>query len=51
MSGKAYNVFAPKRGVPIKAWTRGVALEDEALKQLLNVAKLQLLSGWTQEAG
>ena len=30
-------------GVPIKAWTRGVAVEDAARKQLVNVAKLPIV--------
>jgi len=46
MSEKSYNVIAPERGVPIKAWTRGVALEDEARKQLLNVAQLPFVYKW-----
>ena len=46
MSEKAYNVIAPERGVPIKAWTRGVSLEDEARKQLLNVAQLPFVYKW-----
>src|SRR6058998_2037911 len=46
MSEKTYNVFAPERGVPIKAWTRGVSLEDEARKQLLNVAQLPFIYKW-----
>jgi tRNA-splicing ligase RtcB len=31
------------RGVPIKAWTRGVGVEDAALKQLKNVASLPIV--------
>src|SRR5882724_5602712 len=46
MSDKPYNVFAPERGVPIKAWTRGVSLEDEARNQLLNVAQLPFVYKW-----
>ena len=30
-------------GVPIKAWTRGVAMEDEARRQLENVARLPIV--------
>ena len=30
-------------GVPIKAWTRGVAIEDQARKQLENLAKLPIV--------
>ena len=33
-------------GVPIKAWTKGVKLEDEARKQLLNVAQLPIVHQW-----
>src|SRR5260370_42045450 len=46
MSDKSYNVFAPKEGVPIKAWTKGVQLEDEARKQLMNAAKLPFVFKW-----
>jgi tRNA-splicing ligase RtcB (3'-phosphate/5'-hydroxy nucleic acid ligase) len=31
------------RGVPIKAWTRGVGVEDQALQQLKNVAALPIV--------
>src|SRR5580658_4088824 len=30
-------------GVPIKAWTRGVAVEDAARKQLANTARLPIV--------
>lgn len=30
MTGKNYNVIAPDEGAPIKAWTKGVSLEDAA---------------------
>ena len=30
MSESTYNVILPEKGVPIKAWTKGVALEDQA---------------------
>jgi tRNA-splicing ligase RtcB (3'-phosphate/5'-hydroxy nucleic acid ligase) len=33
-------------GVPIKAWIRGVALEDAARKQLENVARLPFIHKW-----
>lgn len=32
--------------VPIKAWIKGVALEDEARRQLLNVAQLPFIYKW-----
>lgn len=37
-----YNVIH-EDGVPIKAWTNGVTLEDSARKQLVNVAKLPFI--------
>src|SRR5216117_1980869 len=47
MSGETnYNVITVENGVPIKAWTRGVALEDQARKQLLNVAQLPFIFKW-----
>ena len=41
-----YEVIQPDNGVPIKAWVRGVQLEDEAKKQLLNVATLPFIYKW-----
>jgi tRNA-splicing ligase RtcB (3'-phosphate/5'-hydroxy nucleic acid ligase) len=41
-----YEVLGGNRGVPVKAWTRGVAVEDEAKKQLLNVATLPFIYRW-----
>ena len=38
-----YQQIESADGVPIKAWVRGVALEDEARQQLLNVAKLPIV--------
>src|SRR5881409_948116 len=46
MSETTYNVIAPETGVPVKAWTKGVPLEDAALKQLLNVAQLPFIFKW-----
>jgi tRNA-splicing ligase RtcB len=43
---KNYNVFTSENGVPIKAWTRGVQLEEQARKQLLNVAQLPFIFKW-----
>ena len=43
---KSYEVFAPEKGAPIKSWTRGVAIEDQARKQLLNVAQLPFIFKW-----
>ncbi|MCA8969075.1 MAG: RtcB family protein [Planctomycetes bacterium] len=33
-------------GVPIKAWVRGVAIDDSALRQLKNVASLPIIHKW-----
>jgi tRNA-splicing ligase RtcB len=41
-----YEVFAPEHGVPIKAWTRGVPVEDAAKQQLLNIATLPFIFRW-----
>src|SRR2546430_16619649 len=43
---KNYNVLTTENGVPIKAWTKGVQLEDQARKQLLNVAQLPFIFKW-----
>ena len=41
-----YEVLGGKEGVPIKAWTRGVSVEDAARQQLLNVASLPFIYRW-----
>lgn len=46
MPEATYNVISPQTGVPIKAWTRGVPLEDAARNQLLNVAQLPFIYKW-----
>ena len=46
MSDKTYNVIRSESGVPIKAWTKGVLLEDQAKGQLLNVAQLPFVFRW-----
>src|SRR5262252_8810466 len=43
---KSYNVLTTEKGVPIKAWTKGVPLEDQARQQLLNVAQLPFIFKW-----
>src|SRR5260370_33598612 len=43
---KNYNVLTTEKGVPIKAWTKGVQLEDQARKQLVNVAQLPFIFKW-----
>ena len=46
MSGENYNVIRGENGVPIKAWTKGVPLEEQAKGQLLNVAQLPFVFRW-----
>ncbi|HEX6100121.1 MAG TPA: RtcB family protein [Thermoanaerobaculia bacterium] len=46
MTTNNYEVFKPERGVAIKAWTRGVPVEDAAKQQLLNIASLPFIYRW-----
>jgi len=46
MSEKTYNVYTQENGVPIKAWTKGVPVEEAAQKQLRNVAQLPFIYKW-----
>src|SRR6202171_1074283 len=46
MSDSTYNVIVPETGVPVKAGTKGVPLEDAARKQLLNAAQLPFIFKW-----
>ena len=41
-----YQLIEAESGVPIKAWTKGVAIEAEAEKQLRNVARLPFIYKW-----
>ena len=43
MKKSNYNVLKADKGVPVKAWTRGVPLEQEAEKQLMNVAQMPFI--------
>ena len=38
-----YEEFQPEGGVPIKMWTKGVPVEDEARQQLANAARLPIV--------
>jgi tRNA-splicing ligase RtcB (3'-phosphate/5'-hydroxy nucleic acid ligase) len=38
-----YNIEEVPGGVPIKMWTRGVPVEDDAKKQLVNAARLPIV--------
>ena len=46
MTESSYQLIESGRGVPIKAWTRGVPLEPEAEQQLRNVASLPVVYKW-----
>jgi tRNA-splicing ligase RtcB (3'-phosphate/5'-hydroxy nucleic acid ligase) len=46
MTEPTYNMIVPEKGVPVKAWTRGVPLEEQARQQLLNVAQLPFIFKW-----
>jgi tRNA-splicing ligase RtcB len=41
-----YNVIASENGVPVKAWTNGVQLEQQARQQLINAAQLPFVFKW-----
>src|SRR5881397_3610653 len=46
MTDNTYNVIRPENSGLIKAWTKGVPLEDAARQQLLNVAQLPFIYKW-----
>lgn len=46
MSELNYKVINEPGGVPIKLWTQGVPLEDEARAQLINMSKLPFVHRW-----
>ncbi len=46
MPNNTYEVIPSDRGAPIKAWTRGVPVEDAAKQQLLNIATLPFIYRW-----
>lgn len=41
-----YTLYQTDSGLPIKAWVRGVPIEEAALQQLKNVASLPIVHGW-----
>jgi len=43
---KNYNLLTTEAGALIKAWTKGVQLEEQARKQLLNVAQFPFIFKW-----
>lgn len=46
MSQHNYDVINEPGATPIKLWTRGVPLEDEARQQLVNIARLPFIHKW-----
>lgn len=46
MTDRPYNVISTDNGVPIKAWTKGVAIEPAAEQQLRNVASMPFVYKW-----
>lgn len=46
MTEHNYNVIMPERGLPIKAWTKGVLMDEAAERQLKNVASLPFIHKW-----
>jgi len=46
MNDRAYDLIETEGGVPIKAWTRGVPIEEQARGQLLNVARMPFIHRW-----
>ena len=46
MTDVTYNIMKPDKGVPIKAWTKGVPVEEAAQKQLMNVALMPFIYKW-----
>ena len=42
----SYQTLKSEQGVPVKAWVHGVALEDAARKQLINVSQLPFIFKW-----
>ena len=45
MKTQSYEV-TQDGGVPIKSWTKGVAFEDQAREQLINISKMPFIHKW-----
>src|SRR6185503_645371 len=43
---RSYELIESAGAAPIKAWTRGVPIEEEAARQLRNVARLPIIHKW-----
>ncbi len=46
METRTYDVIANEQGAPIKAWTRGVPVEDGAVEQLKRLAAMPFVHRW-----
>ena len=46
MANTIYNLIESNKGVPIKAWIKGVKMEDQAKCQLQNIAQLPIIYKW-----
>jgi tRNA-splicing ligase RtcB len=46
MSDQNYEVMSGHEGVPVKTWTKGVPFEEEARRQLRNIASMQFVHRW-----
>jgi tRNA-splicing ligase RtcB len=46
MAGSNYELIRSDTGAPIKAWVKGVQLEDAAKQQLVNAAQLPFIHKW-----
>ena len=46
MSNTRYEVMHEQGSVPVKSWTKGVPFEDEAKRQLRNIASMPFIHRW-----
>ena len=46
MANTTYNLIESQNSLPIKAWTKGVNMEDQAKRQLQNIAQLPIVFKW-----
>jgi tRNA-splicing ligase RtcB len=46
MIEQQYEVTKVEGGVPVKTWTRGVAFEEDARRQLINISKMPFIHRW-----
>jgi len=44
--GRNYELIRSEEGTPIKAWVKGVQLEDAARQQLINASRLPFIHKW-----